>query len=202
MSTALATIGSQEWFQQKEAERLARGNRQLDRFHRRWQRRNALERLARELMDQHGLKGWYLGDLEEDLRVNGQQHGKDMHTWGICRPVTDKDRASLPENLRDIKSSIHLAMGKASKKSIRWQKDLILHEIAHALAYALAGVAHNEEWATVAERIGIRPLSLVYDLHVNSKESKEARAAFQKRRAALNHRQRIVLARRMVRGDR
>jgi hypothetical protein len=190
-----------------EFERIGR---RMDRHHRQGQRRYALERLARELMDRHGLNDWHLCDLKycRERGPNNLETGGDLDAWGECLPLTDEDRALQPENMRDVKSTIFIAFDKASKKSLAWQRDLILHELAHALAPPGAG--HGDVWATIAEQIGVRPMTVMYDLFVakhyayqrrQRRAGNQAKAAFEKRRSSFSEAELDTLARRLRRGD-
>lgn len=85
-------------------------------------------RLARHLMDEHGLRGWTFG-------FNRRKRG-----LGLCR-----------YDPRRIELSLYFiaANGEAAIR------DTLLHEIAHALAGSRAG--HGPRWKAVCVRIGARP---------------------------------------------
>lgn len=85
----------------------------------------AASRLARELMDQHGLKAWTF-EFDDAVR-----------RAGMCSYA--KSRISLSAPLTRIHDE-------------REVRDTILHEIAHALAGSTA--KHGPAWREVAVRIG------------------------------------------------
>lgn len=85
----------------------------------------AASRLARELMDQHGLKAWTF-EFDDAVR-----------RAGMCSYA--KRRISLSAPLTRIHDE-------------REVRDTILHEVAHALAGAKA--KHGPAWREVAVRIG------------------------------------------------
>jgi hypothetical protein len=198
-----------EWRWEQQA-RAARNRKIMDGYHRQCQRRRAFEQLARELMDQHGLKDWYLGDLKDcrERSATGREFGGDCDKWGTCLQMTDALQALLSENLRPGQSQIFLAMDKASKKSLVWQRDLILHEIAHALAPPEE--SHGDIWATIAERIGVRRTSVMVHLAGAQHSAyclrqrrigNQAKAALQKRTSKISEAQKLTLIRRIVWGD-
>jgi predicted SprT family Zn-dependent metalloprotease len=86
------------------------------------------EELARRLMKRFGLAAWEFG-------FNRRKRG-----LGLCRYTE-----------RRIELSLHFVIGH-DELSIR---DVILHEIAHALAGHEA--AHGPLWRAIAEAIGARP---------------------------------------------
>lgn len=94
----------------------------------------AVARLARDLMDAHGLEDWTLAFVESRRRL------------GDCR-----------HDHRLIRIARHHAIGHA-EADIR---DTVLHEIAHALAGHAAG--HGPVWKAVARRIGATPRAKAYD---------------------------------------
>jgi hypothetical protein len=81
--------------------------------------------LARELMDEHGLRGWRL-ELDRAKR-----------RAGICRHHQKVIGLSAPLTRLHPEAEV---------------RDTILHEIAHAIAGPQAG--HGPKWAAVARRIG------------------------------------------------
>ena len=85
----------------------------------------AASRLARELMDQHGLKAWTF-EFDDAVR-----------RAGMCNYT--KSRISLSAPLTRIHDE-------------REVRDTILHEVAHALAGSRA--KHGPAWREVAVRIG------------------------------------------------
>jgi predicted SprT family Zn-dependent metalloprotease len=85
----------------------------------------AASRLARELMDQHGLKAWTF-EFDDAVR-----------RAGMCNYT--KSRISLSAPLTRIHDE-------------REVRDTILHEVAHALAGSKA--KHGPAWRAVAVRIG------------------------------------------------
>jgi predicted SprT family Zn-dependent metalloprotease len=87
---------------------------------------NALK-LARELMDQHGLRGW-------NLRL-----GNGQRTIGRCN-----------HTIRSITLSKHLIRWNGRDVVT----DIILHEIAHALTVR---PGHGERWKAICTRIGAKP---------------------------------------------
>lgn len=84
--------------------------------------------LARRLMNDHGLTGWSLAFDRAKVR------------FGVCRRKTKT--ISLSAALVALNSEEHV-------------RDVILHEIAHALAPVGAG--HGREWKMKAKEIGCRP---------------------------------------------
>ncbi len=85
---------------------------------------------ARKLMDRYGLRGWSL-----DFNNSRRQ-------LGACEWATKR---------------ILLSREHAVQKSPELVTDIILHEIAHALAGPGAG--HGPAWKTMAVRLGARPRS-------------------------------------------
>lgn len=120
----------------------------LSRLARKLQRRWALELLARDLMNANGLRDWRLGDLTLPA---GQKIGDCAGMAGCCVHPTAKTSAA-----------IYLALDFVSKMPLAFQRDVVIHEISHALAPPKE--RHGEVWARIAERLGIRPAVLVLNL--------------------------------------
>lgn len=91
-------------------------------------RRNEVVQIAIELMQRYGLDRWQFA------------FNRRKRTLGLCR-----------YDLRRIELSIHFVAAH-DEAEIR---DVILHEIAHALAGHKA--AHGPRWKTICEAIGARP---------------------------------------------
>jgi len=89
---------------------------------------NDAARLARDLMNQHGLTGWYF------------QFDRAKTRFGQCSH--SRRRISLSEPLVLVNDEHQV-------------RDTILHEIAHALAGPHAG--HGPAWRTVCRQIGADP---------------------------------------------
>lgn len=87
-----------------------------------------IERLARQLLDQHGLQDWQFKLCSSKHRVAVCKHG-----------------------LKRIEYSTHY-LAKTSEEKI---KDTILHEIAHALVGK--GHGHDASWRLKCLEIGARP---------------------------------------------
>ena len=85
---------------------------------------------ARELMDRHGLRDWSL------------EFNRTRRQLGACEWETKR---------------IFLSRMHAVQKPPELVTDVILHEIAHALAGPEAG--HGPEWKAIAIRLGARPRS-------------------------------------------
>jgi predicted SprT family Zn-dependent metalloprotease len=85
-------------------------------------------RMARGLMDRHGLRRW-------TVRTN-----KGVHTVGVCR--------HKPKEI--VLSSLFIELNTRAEV-----EDVILHEIAHAMSGWKA--YHGPKWKRVARQIGARP---------------------------------------------
>jgi hypothetical protein len=90
-----------------------------------------MRRLARKLMERHGLSDWELCDLRDVA------HACPCGTEGLCSPREKR---------------LYFNFRRSTKLSKAKQRDLILHEIAHALS----DNAHFKNWARTARRIGMR----------------------------------------------
>lgn len=88
------------------------------------------EQLAKDLMHEHGLlqTGWAFG------------WSKATHTFGITYPTVQLIKLSKPLTELNAEEIV---------------RDVILHEIAHALAPL--GTRHGREWEMIAKRLGARP---------------------------------------------
>ena len=86
------------------------------------------EGLARRLMGRHGLRGWEFG------------FNRRKRSLGLCRYTE-----------RRIELSTHFVAGHEAPEI----RDVILHEIAHALAGHEAG--HGPLWRAICNAIGARP---------------------------------------------
>lgn len=86
-------------------------------------------RLAREQLDKHGLQDWVV-----------RYSPRAVNTFGVCYHQRKCILLSLP--LVQLNSEVEVL-------------DVILHEIAHALAGHTAG--HGKEWQAVCRQIGARP---------------------------------------------
>jgi predicted SprT family Zn-dependent metalloprotease len=82
--------------------------------------------LAESLLAEHGLTGWSV-EFMDNKRLHGQ-----------CDSV---------------RKLIRLNRGDVFRRDLRFVKDTILHEIAHALT---PRGGHGKEWRDVAYRIGVR----------------------------------------------
>lgn len=91
---------------------------------------NDAHRLAKRLMDEHGLteQGWRF------------KWDRSVRRFGLCSFGPKTISLSLPLTEQNDESEV---------------RDTILHEIAHALAPK--GVHHGPEWKATAARIGARP---------------------------------------------
>ncbi len=88
-------------------------------------------RVARELMDQHGLHGWKLRWMEQ----------KSSRICGRC-----KSRGKIIELSR-----MYFVM--TEDEAVK--RNTILHEIAHALQYERAGyMSHDKGWKSICAEIG------------------------------------------------
>lgn len=87
----------------------------------------AAERLARELMSQHGLAGWSFA------------WDRARRRFGTCS--VERRRITLSAYLTHLNDEAHV-------------RDTILHEIAHALA---PGDGHGARWKAACRRIGATP---------------------------------------------
>lgn len=87
-----------------------------------------VRRLARELLDRHGLRDWAFGF---NRRVRG---------LGLCR-----------HDLKVIELSWHFAQRNTEDEII----DTLLHEVAHALAGP--GHGHDATWKAKCVEVGARP---------------------------------------------
>lgn len=120
-------------------------------------RNQEFERVVRLLMDQHGLQDWSLADFGR------AELGEKSLLWGMC-DWTNK--------------VISFPIAMLSNKPPQFQRDIILHEIAHALAPT--GSTHDDHWATIAEQLGISRRSIIRDLReaandvLNSSEERRA----------------------------
>lgn len=94
-------------------------------------------KLARELMAEHGLVNWSL------------QWFMKKQTYGACQNLTKTIYLSTPMVLLN------------DDKAVR---EVMLHEIAHALAPLNA--KHGPAWKRIATQIGARPNRLFTDDHV------------------------------------
>lgn len=97
---------------------------------------DAAANLARELMDQHGLSGWRF------------KLSRSKGIFGTCYPRRQVITLSGP--LTEINSEGHV-------------RDVILHEIAHALT---PGHQHDATWKAKAVELGAKP-ERCYDASVN-----------------------------------
>jgi predicted SprT family Zn-dependent metalloprotease len=86
------------------------------------------EELARRLMKRHGLEDWEFG------------FNRRQRSLGLCRYVE-----------RRIELSTHFVAAHDEP----WIRDVILHEVAHALAGHEA--AHGALWRAICEAIGAKP---------------------------------------------
>ena len=93
-------------------------------------RTDEVERLARELMDDHGLQAWRF------------RFDRSKKRFGRCEYTG-----------RKITLSRHLVALNDEDQC----RDTILHEIAHALAPA--GCGHDWQWKATCRRIGARPVA-------------------------------------------
>jgi hypothetical protein len=100
-----------------------------------------LWKMARELADEHGLTDWSVYSLD------GDEPYADGRQFGVCVHET---------------KTMHIDLRRASRWSKARQRDLVLHEIAHALT---ATHGHGEDWQATALRVGMRPSQLRRDLH-------------------------------------
>jgi predicted SprT family Zn-dependent metalloprotease len=91
-------------------------------------RRSEVEALAIGLMRQHGLERWQFA------------FNRRKRSLGLCRYT-----------LRRIELSSHFALAHDEVEV----RDVILHEIAHALAGHAA--AHGPRWKSICQTIGARP---------------------------------------------
>jgi hypothetical protein len=186
----------QDHWKAQEDERRRKGERAHQRWRQRWDKIAALKTLAQSLLTQHGLDGWTIGDLK-DLRTDTNRGG-DCAAHGLCIE-------SRIVNGEEWGKTIYLALERASRWSLAKQRDLILHEIAHALCTTHHG--HDDVWATKAEEIGERPIQVLVDLNTaeyrdgRTKDGRAAKAARLKRVPHLTDAQRIRLIRRLIRGD-
>ncbi len=102
---------------------------------------------ARELMDKHGLKDWRL------------EFNNARRQLGACRMS---------------KKLITLSRRHALKQPPDLMTDVILHEIAHALAGP--GVGHGPKWKAIASRLGARPRSCAPEPEEMKKKLEAAKA--------------------------
>ncbi|MXW15495.1 MAG: SprT family zinc-dependent metalloprotease [Rhodothermaceae bacterium] len=119
----------------------------------RYQRLERLAKIAkqaRKLMDQHGLQNWSVG-------FNGS-----LRRLGTC-------------NYR--KKQILLSQTQSVRRTPAETTDVILHEIAHALAGSDAG--HGLKWKAIASRIGARPKSCAAESTEVSEKQQAIKKALQ-----------------------
>jgi len=128
----------------------------------------AAERLARELMDQHGLAGWRF------------RFDRAARRFGSCRY-----RQKL------ITLSARLTLLNAADQV----RDTVLHEIAHALT---PGDGHAASWRAVCARIGAKPARCYRDDEVVSPPTKPARFQIGCRTCGWWHDRRRLTARALV----
>ena len=90
------------------------------------------QKLAVDLMNQHGLTGWKFAFDRSVRRFGACKYGRfgQAGTISLSAPLTVRN-------------------------SVEHVKDVILHEIAHALAGHAAG--HGPEWRNIARIIGAKP---------------------------------------------
>lgn len=86
------------------------------------------EKLARELMTQHGVGAWSFG------------FNRRKRSLGLCYYERKRIELSWPYVMRNDEASV---------------RDTILHEIAHAIAGREAG--HGPKWKAICRRIGATP---------------------------------------------
>ena len=98
------------------------------------ERLNDVARMARRLMDEHGLTGWTLAFAEARKRL-GNCHFQDR--------------------------MIRISRTHALEGSVEQIRDTVLHEIAHAIAGHEAG--HGPPWKATARRIGATPRAKTYE---------------------------------------
>ena len=85
-------------------------------------------KLAKELMSRHGVTGWTFG------------FNRGKRTMGLCRYKEKRIELSYHFVIRNVAEEV---------------RDVILHEIAHALAGHAAG--HGPKWRARCREIGARP---------------------------------------------
>lgn len=126
--------------------------RKVDRIQRIWK----FMHFAKSLLDAHGLTDWITSDCFR-FRL------AEPNCLGFCN--------------RDARV-IWLDSYTAAEWSLAKQRDLVLHEIAHALADADGELhGHDEVWAATALRIGVRRGQLILDLEAASSDRCDKRAA-------------------------
>lgn len=174
-----------------------------DQYVRRLEQARAFKQMARELMDQHGLQNWEVGDLAELSCGEPRENSHWRDEWAHCFWAT-------PESEKDgVHSGLWFWAENLSRKSKRFQREVILHEIAHALL-PQDNVGHDETWAATAERIGVSRVAVVYDLIVaehaayrarHRRSGNQIKAARLKRAKTLSESQGAALYRRLINGD-
>lgn len=99
-----------------------------------------VEQLALQLMKQHGLlgKGWVF------------KFDNAKRRFGLCRLGERVDSEGYLFTIQEISLSRHLVLLNLSNDGKL--RDVILHEISHALASRYA--RHNAEWKSIAQSIG------------------------------------------------
>ncbi len=96
----------------------------------------AAGKLARELMDEHGLADWRL------------EWGRGKRTLGTC--IWARQTIRLSAFYVSLNDEDHV-------------RDTILHEIAHALAGETHG--HDEVWKATCRRIGADPTRVAHEVN-------------------------------------
>ncbi len=97
-------------------------------------RLNGVAKMARRLMDEHGLTGWALAFVEATKRLGTCNHSHRVIRIGRSHAL------------------------EGSEAQIR---NTVLHEIAHAIAGPEAG--HGPVWKATARRIGATPRARAYE---------------------------------------
>jgi hypothetical protein len=133
--------------------------------------KQAVKVLAESLLAEHGLHDWRIADYTR----HRLQESYDASDAGWCYPES---------------KTIFLRLSLLARYIPEQCREVILHEIAHALAPSLG---HHAEWAETARRIGIHPFGVLFDLasvmHSKSpyrvEDARAARIAFDQQSTAL-----------------
>ena len=87
-----------------------------------------------------------VGKLARELITNHDLHGYESHFSKAVKRVGTCD---------NCKKIIRLSESFASKNDESKVKDIILHEIAHALDFSIGGKSkHDDSWKAIARQIG------------------------------------------------
>src|SRR5690348_12774954 len=105
--------------------------------------KQAVAFLAKQLLYKNELF-WSVGDIDD--RTSYAHENDDVRTGAFCD---------------DGAKQIWLPLGKMRRWSLAKQRDLILHEIAHAL---VPEHNHDETWVETALRIGMRKSTIAEHL--------------------------------------